>query len=74
MAPLKPMQAQYITEHCCGQPRWLKRLCERLEARGYKPDEPLMRSAREAYNAMHALRVHSMYEGMEHGVGKPALP
>jgi len=68
VASIKREHAQYITDHACAQLRWLNRLCERLQAHRVPPDDPLMRAATQAYNAMHALRVHSMYAAIEHGV------
>jgi hypothetical protein len=72
MAPLKPMQAQYVTDHACGRLRRLKRPCERLQARGFVSNDPRMRAALQARNAVHGLRVHSMYAAMPPGTaGNP---
>jgi hypothetical protein len=49
-------------------------MSERLQAHRVAPDDPLMRAVTQAYNAMHALRVHSMYAAIQSGVGKPAEP
>jgi hypothetical protein len=64
---LRPKDAAYITTRAARHLRWLDRLIQRLQAHQVKPSDPLMLSATETRNAMHALRVHAMYRAMPPG-------
>jgi hypothetical protein len=61
---LKPQHCEYIAKMAGKRMQWLARLSRRLEAHRVPPDDPLMRAVQDAYNAMQALRVHSMYGAM----------
>jgi hypothetical protein len=67
MPRLKPQHCQYITDRAARHLHWLDRLIRRLGAHQVPPEDPLMRATIEARNAMHGLRVTSMYEAMPPG-------
>jgi hypothetical protein len=51
--------------------RYLGRLRDRMQRRGFPPDDPLVRDVTAAYNAIHGLRVRLHYLSCSSGVGKP---
>jgi hypothetical protein len=58
---LKPIHFLSITGRAVRHMRWLDRLCDRMQRHGVAVDDPVMRAAVNARNAMHSLRIHSMY-------------
>lgn len=67
---LKPEQARKLMATVAKQLRFLNRLCGRMSALGFPPNDPLWRAASEARNAMQDLHVASHYAGCKTGVGR----
>ncbi len=52
--------------------RYLNRLQTRMQKRQFPPNDPLVISTREAYNALHELHTAAHYLSVDSGVGRPA--
>jgi len=50
---------------------YLCRLRERMEKRGFPPNDKLLKLIVAAYNAMHSLTVELQYMSCESAVGRP---
>lgn len=53
---------------------YLGRLRDRMQRRGFPPDDPLVRDVTAAWNATHSLNVRLHYLSCSSGVGRPAKP
>lgn len=71
---LTPDQAKAVGIVVGRHLRYLGRLRDRMQRRGFPPNDPLVLSLTEAYNAIHGLNVRLHYLGCRHGVGRPAKP
>ena len=69
---LTPEQAKRVGEVVGRYLNYLGRLCDRMQRRGFPPDDPLVREVTEAWNATHALRVRLHYCSCTSGVYKGA--
>ena len=58
---LTPDQVAALTASVRRQIRYLGRLRDRMNARGFAPDDRLYRVAEDAFNAVHALGVELHY-------------
>lgn len=67
---LKPQQASQLRQILARQLRFLNKLVDRMNALGFPPDDPLMRDAAAARNAVQDLHVRTHYLGVKQGVGR----
>jgi hypothetical protein len=67
---LTTAQAEALMAQVGKRLRYLGRLCERLNQRGFPPDDELFAAAMKAYNAVYELHVRCHYAGCKQGVAK----
>lgn len=65
-------QAEALMKQVGRRLRYLGRLCERMNQRGFLPEYELFASALKAYEALHELHVKCHYASCKEGVGKRA--
>jgi hypothetical protein len=68
---LTKSQIQQLQAVVARYHRFLMRLTDRMNRRGFIPTDSLMAKAMDAQNAIHALGVELHYLGCDHGVGRP---
>ena len=68
---LTPEQAHRLVNSIAPMVGYLYRLAHAMQRMGWDPADPMYVSAWEAYNALHALRVHCHYAGCMPGGGGP---
>jgi hypothetical protein len=68
---IKPRQATLMYGAVKPAVTYLYRLRERMERRGFPPNDKLLKLTDAAYKAVHALAVELHYMGCESGVGRP---
>jgi hypothetical protein len=68
--PLSTKEAAALREYLAPIMRRLARVNERLQARGYTPNDELWRAGQAAYNAVHAFNVQAHYASCQGGVGR----
>jgi hypothetical protein len=64
-------QARQIYESLYPLANYLVRLVNRMERRGFLPNDPLYMKARDAHNETNSLRVELHYMSCKSGVGRP---
>ena len=67
---LTTAQAEALMKQVGRRLRYLGRLCERMNQRGFPPNDELFKAATKAYEALHELHVKCHYAGCKEGVGK----
>ncbi len=65
-------QAKEINAALYGSLNYLCRLRERMEKKGFKPDDPLFVLVEKAYDAMRRLTGDLHYRSCSSGVGRPS--
>jgi hypothetical protein len=68
--PLTTKEAAALHDYLGPVMRRLRRINDRLQARGYVPTDELWRAGQDAYNKVHALSVLTHYASCEGGVGR----
>jgi hypothetical protein len=69
---IQPRTADELRQRIRPSLAFLGRLRQRMEHRGFPPDDELYCSVAKAYLAMQELHVRLHYQSCEHGVGKSA--
>jgi hypothetical protein len=64
-------QATRMHESLFKLANYLSRTVKRMERVGFPPDDPLMKSARRAYDAVSSLYMDLHYRSCKSGVGPP---
>ena len=67
---LTTVQAETLMKQVGDRLRYLGRLCERMNQRGFPPNDELFEAAMKAYEALHELHVKCHYAGCKEGVAK----
>jgi hypothetical protein len=67
---IKPWQARRMHTTLLPALGYLCRLRERMEKRGFPPNDKLLKLTVAAYNAIHSLTVELHYMSCESGVGR----
>jgi hypothetical protein len=67
---IKPWQAKLMYATLRPALGYLCRLRERMERRGFPPNDKLLKLTEAAYNAIHSLTVELHYMSCEGGVGR----
>ena len=71
---IQPEQADKLQAMVARELRFLNRLCQRMQLRRFRPDDPLWLAAHRARDSVQHLHVAVHYAGCRSGVGRPTQP